>query len=265
MWCTEWSITPKRPIRSISVAILHPKSLFLKAVHTTTDCTMAPNGANTGHTEDMPARKSGLVCPNLLTGKYEFVEVLKQRPSAISFIDLPGELRNKIYHYTLLGGVHTIRNTAQHSYEKRIDGIYTTRYKGTGWDSSFNIFTVHSAIHREAKSYFTSNATVYLPKLNAPRYSQELRGDPKWVQKFFSTCTNALENIRSIRLQKAPEKPTAEVLLRNGGRLPNGASRRIAVLVNHNVGTGYIGARIGHILCSMNEGSYMELTICFPR
>jgi hypothetical protein len=134
--------------------------------------------------------KISLLCPSLCgDGTWKSIEIRKQRPTAIGFVDLPGEIRNKIYHFALVaGGPRVIRNPNK---------------KKTKRDTSFNILRVHSAVFREAKSYFASNAIAYLPvtphNLACLSLDQGASLD-KSCQSFHYTYYEALTTMRTVHL-----------------------------------------------------------------
>ena len=88
-----------------------------------------------------------LLVPNLRPDwAREPIKIRKQRPTAIGFVDLPGEIRNKIYHFALVTGGGPRNPTKQ-----------------TPRDGGLDILQVSKAVYREAKSYFNNNAIAYLP------------------------------------------------------------------------------------------------------
>ncbi|KAF2648154.1 hypothetical protein K491DRAFT_256877 [Lophiostoma macrostomum CBS 122681] len=91
---------------------------------------------------------TNILCPDVHGGAWKSVEVRKQRANSPGFFDLPGEIRNEIYHLVLVArGSHVIH-----------DPTLTIRR-----NENFNILQAHSAIYREAKTYFAGNVIVCLP------------------------------------------------------------------------------------------------------
>ncbi|KAF2649809.1 hypothetical protein K491DRAFT_783087 [Lophiostoma macrostomum CBS 122681] len=202
--------------------------------------------------------ESRIICPNVITGVLEYVKFRKLRPKEPAFLDLPTEVRNSIYHYALVRRARwTPRNPC----------------KNLPPDGGFALLRVHSAIHAEAKSYFTARARAYLPvKSGAPLYNTE-DGWLSPVSALNVTYTEALRTIPDIHLHLRPNgleldstsftNLIASIQLFSGYSRDYHSRRKRHVLVHLAWYYKLTSSAMSQLISAIAENTSDDFTVCY--